>query len=265
MAFLLAHHGRKQLASYTKALERARERRTEKRIHALRISMKQLRTLLRLAEGIDAVTKPPTAAVRRLLTLFKAAGALREAQVSTGLVTGFEKLDPADGTVYLAHLKKRRGKAAKILKLALAAMHTRDARKLGKYFASVSTDRTHTQERRSARLYVDRELRMAITVVRAGARGEALHEVRKHLKNAWHTLRLLKDADTLTERQTTLLQRLGSIQESLGDWHDLQVVYDDLAGLAQQDEVAVLKKAIGSKLRTQRTRLMRELRVLLPA
>jgi CHAD domain-containing protein len=263
MAFLLAHYGRKQLATYTKALERARERRTEKRIHALRISMKQLRTLLRLAEGIDAVTKPPTTAVRRLLTLFKAAGGVREAQVSTGLVTCFEELNTADGTTYLAHLKKMRGKAAKVLKQALADMHTRDARKLGKYFASVSTDRTHTQERRSARLYVDREMRMAMTVVCAGARGEALHEVRKHLKNAWHTLRLLKDADTLTERQTTLLQRLGSIQESLGDWHDLQVVYDDLAGLSQPEELALLKQAVGYKLKGQRTKLMRELRTVL--
>lgn len=265
MAFLLAHYGRKQLATYIKALERARDRRTEKRIHALRVSMKQLRTLLRLAEDIDAVTRPPDASLRRFLGLFKAAGTLREAQVSTGLLTRFEKLDPADGTVYLAHLKKKRGKAGKALKQALADMHTRDARKLGKYFASVSSDRTHTQERRSARLYVDREMRKATVVVSTGARGEALHEVRKHLKNAWHTLRLLKDADTLTERQTTLLQRLGSIQECLGDWHDLQVVYDDLAGLAQQDEVAVLKQAISSKLRTQRTRLLRELRLLLPA
>jgi CHAD domain-containing protein len=225
--------------------------------------MKQLRTLLRLAEGIDAVTKPPTSAVRRLFTLFKAAGGLREAQVSTGLVSGFEKLDPADGTIYLAYLKKKRAKAGKALQLALEDMHTRDARKLGKYFGSVSTDRTHTQERRSVRLYVDRELRKAMGLVRAGAHGDALHDVRKHLKNAWHTLRLLKEADTLTERQGALLDRLGGVQERLGNWHDLQVVYDDLCGLARQDEVTVLKKAIGTKLRSERTRLMRELKKVL--
>jgi CHAD domain-containing protein len=265
MAFLLAHHGRKQLSAYTKALERARDRRTEKRIHALRTSMKQLRTLLRLAEGIDTVTRPPDAALRRFLTLFKAAGGLREAQVSTRLVSSTEELAPADGAVYLTHLKIERNKAGKGLKHALADIHTHDARKLGKYFASVSTDHTHTQERRSARIYVDREMRMATTLLRAGAQGEDLHEVRKHLKNAWHTLRLLEDADTLTERQGALLQRLGRIQDSLGDWHDLHVVHDDLAGLAQQDEVAILKKAIGSKLRGQRARLMRELRVLLSA
>ncbi len=263
MAFLLAHHGRKQLATYTKALERARDRRTEKRIHALRVSMKQLRTLLRLAKATDAVTKAPTAAVGRLMTLFKAAGGLREAQVSTRIVAGFEKLDPSDGTVYLAHLKKRRAKAAKALQRALLDMRTRDARKLGKYFASVSNDRTHTQERRSARLYVDREIRRALRLVRDGAPGEALHQVRKHLKNSWHTLRVLNDVDKLTRRQGALLQRLGTVQESLGSWHDLQVVHDDLAALAHQDEVAVLRKAIGVKLRSQRAGLMRELKQVL--
>jgi len=265
MAFLLAHHGRKQLATYTKSLERARARTTTGRIHALRVSMKQLRTLLRLAEGIDAVTDAPAGPVRRLLALFKAAGELREAQVSTALVTTFEKLDPADGTAYLAHLKRRRSKAAKALRRALDDGHARDARKLGKYFASVSTDHTHTQERRSARLYVDREMRKAIGLVRAGAKGDALHDVRKHLKNAWHTLRLLNEADTLTERQNALLERLGSVQERLGDWHDLQVVYEDLEKHEQQDEVAVLKKAIGTMLRSERARLMRELKKVLEA
>ncbi|MEX1132631.1 MAG: CHAD domain-containing protein [Flavobacteriales bacterium] len=265
MAFLLAHYGRKQLATYTNSLERARARNTTARIHALRVSMKQLRTLLRLAEGTDTVTDAPSGPVRRLLALFKAAGELRETQVSTALVTTFEKLDPADGTAYLAHLKRRRNKAAKALRRALADGHARDARKLGKYFASVSTDRTHTQERRSARLYVDREMRKAMGHVRAGAHGDALHDVRKHLKNAWHTLRLLKEADTLTERQNALLERLGGVQAGLGEWHDLQVVYEDLEKHEEQDEVAFLKKAIGTILRSERTRLLREMKQVLEA
>jgi len=263
MAFLLAHHGRKQLATYTRSLERACVRTTKGRIHALRVAMKQVRTLLRLAEGIDAATGAPGGAVRRLLALFKAAGELREAQVSEALVANIDKLDPADGTAYLAHLKRQRIRASKLLHRALDEVHARDAEKLGKYFASVSTDHTHTQERRSARLYVDREMRKAVALVRAGAQGDALHDVRKHLKNAWHTLRLLNEADTLTERQNALLQRLGSVQECLGEWHDLHVLSDDLERHPQQDEVAVLKKAIRTPLRGERARLMRELKKVL--
>lgn len=265
MAFLLAGHGRDLLEEFRVALAEASAKPGEKHIHGLRVRMKKLRSLLRLADAMDTGNTAPKGAMRRMKALFKAAGEHRELVISAVVVAALATEDGQEAEAYLLHLGTRERKALKALRRALQDVREKDIVKLRSHLSVVANAQTRSQERRTARNHVDREMRKARQLVQEGARGEALHDVRKHLKNAWHTLRLLGDADTLTERQGDLLQRLGSIQESLGEWHDLQVVYDDLAGLAQQDEVAVLKKAIGSKLRTQRTRLMRELRVLLPA
>lgn len=247
------------------ALAEARSKPGEKHIHGLRVRMKKLRSLLHLAAALDTGNTAPKGAMRRIRALFKAAGKHREIVISASVASTVAPEDGKETEAYLQRLGTRERKARKALRRALQEVREKDIAKLRSHLSVVANAHTRSQERRTARNHVDREMRKAQQLVQEGARGEALHEVRKHLKNAWHTLRLLKDTDSLTERQGNLLQHLGSIQESIGEWHDLQVVHDDLEEHLPQDEVAALRKAVGSKLRSQRTRLMQELKRLLAA
>lgn len=244
------------------ALAEASAKPGEKHIHGLRVRMKKLRSLLHLAAAMDTGNTAPKGAMRRIRALFKAAGEHREIVISASVASAVASEDGQEAEAYIQRLGTRERKALKALRRALQDVREKDIAKLRSHLSVVANAHTRSQERRTARNHVDREMRKAQQLVQEGARGEALHEVRKHLKNAWHTLRLLKDTDTLTERQGNLLHRLGSIQESIGEWHDLQVVFDDLDKHQPAEEVAVLRKAVGSKLRGQRTRLMRELKRL---
>ncbi|MCW5899159.1 MAG: CHAD domain-containing protein [Flavobacteriales bacterium] len=257
MAFLLAGHGRELLERFGEALRVARERPTEKRVHGLRVRMKKLRSLLRLAEAMAPGDGPPKGPMRRLLALFKMAGEQRETVVSAKVVRSLPLRDPTSAEPYVTDLGDRGRKAGKAMRKAMDDLRPRDIQRLRRHLGTVGNALTHTQERKAARRYVAMEMRRARTLLRRGAPGEELHEVRKHLKNAWHTLRLLGDTGPLDERQNDLLGRLDGLQENLGDWHDIQVVVEDLDRTERRP--AVLRRAAMARQRRERNRLMRSL------
>ncbi len=257
MAFLLAGHGRELLDRFGEALREVRERPTEKRVHGLRIRMKKLRSLLRLAGAMVPANAPPKGPMRRLLMLFKMAGEQRETVVSAKVVHALTLRDPSAVEPYVTELRKRSRKAGKALRKAMDDLRPRDMQRLRRHLGMVGNALTHTQERKAARHYVGLEMRRARALLRHGAPGEELHEVRKHLKNSWHTLRLLRDTGTLDERLKELHARLDELQESLGDWHDIQVVVDDLDRI--EHPPAAVRRAAMVRLRRERTKLMRTL------
>lgn len=261
MAFLLAGHGRELLERFGEALRVARERPTEKHVHGLRVRMKKMRSLLRLAEAMAPGDGPPKGPMCRLLALFKVAGEQRETVVSAKVVRSLPLRDPGEAEAYLALLAKRGRKAGKVLRKAMDELRPHDVGRLRKHLATVGTALTHTQERKAARRYVAAEMRRARTLVRRGAPGEELHEVRKHLKNAWHTLRLLDDTKALDERLHELLGKLDGLQEALGGWHDIQVVVEDLDRTERRP--AVVRRAAVARQHRERSRLMRVLKKVL--
>ncbi len=226
---MLAEQGQELLEHFGVALARLRKRSTERRIHRLRIRTKKLRSLFRMIRAMvpDAAT-PPKGAHGRLKALFHAAGRQREVQVSVRLVDKLAGVSARDRKTYRDHLTNRSNKAARDLDKVLASLKDRDMERLGSYIEQVTDGLVRTRERQGARNYIDVQLKEAGRALRAGEPAVALHDVRKHIKNAWHTLRVMADAEALYVRQKELMERLAVVQQNLGNWHDVHVLLADL-------------------------------------
>lgn len=260
MATLLHTHAHHALEQMMLAMKAACGRSDHKRVHGLRVALKKVRTLLRLAGAMDPAATPPKGPTMRLMALFKAAGAQREPEVSAQVLGSFTGHDLAR-TAYQAHLDARSKKAAKELGKVLKGFGKRDARRLLTHFTTISQGLTRSQERKAASRYIKAEVAAARSMMDASDRDDALHEVRKHLKNAWHTLRLLDRSGALKEAQQHMLERLGGLQEALGDWHDLFVVWADLG--TRGSTVAQLRNAVEDRLQERRRQLVGRLREVL--
>ena len=262
MATLLHTHAHRALDQLARAMKAVRKRPDHKGVHGLRVALKKVRTLLRLADAMELAAAAPKGATKRLLALFKAAGEQREPEVSMQVLGTFRGHDLAR-SAYRAHLDVRAKKAAKSLSKALKAMGDRDLERILAHLTAISQGMTRSQERKAASRYISAELAAARTMMANSDRDDALHEVRKHLKNAWHTLRLLDRSGALEDDQQDDLKRLGDLQESLGDWHDLFVVWADLG--TRGSTVVELRNAVEERLHERRRQLVDRLRKVLGA
>jgi CHAD domain-containing protein len=264
MSLLLTEHGTRSLERFASALEKLRARSSEGRIHALRIRTKKLRSLFRVIQALAPDATPPKRAHARMKALFHAAGALRETQVSARLVGELPHVPDKSRKAYLARLKKRRAKAGKELDKRLSRLDRKDITDLGAFINSAAEGFGVRRERQGARQYIDTELALALERFRSGDPSVVLHDVRKHVKNAWHTLRLLDDAGALYVAQRPVMERLDKLQEELGAWHDSHVVLADLAqwergGASRERLVPAAEKQLAQRQR----KLLAELEAVL--
>jgi CHAD domain-containing protein len=259
MATLLQIHAQGVVQQYSSTLAKARRKSDVGRVHALRVALKQLRTLLRLAAFMAPNSLPPKRVIERLMTLFRAAGEQREARVSEAVVRRIQRSSTMARMHYLEILEHRARRSEKKLHKALQDIRQRDAEKLAGHFAAVSQGLTHTQEQHAAVRYIEHEMRSAKKHFKAGPPEATLHQVRKHLKNAWHCLRMLEHAGALDVERDALMHRMAAVQEALGDWHDLHVVSDDLETQVPAMIHGPLKELVDAELARKRRLVLKEL------
>jgi CHAD domain-containing protein len=260
MATVLHTHARKALKRLDRSLAAVSEHPDHRRVHGLRITLKTVRTLLQLAASMSPPTRPPEGATKRLMALFKAAGAQREPEVSAkvlGTITGHDLARKA----FKAHLDDRARKAHKGLQKAVQAFSRRDSERLMVHFTAISRSMTRTQELRAADRYIAAERDAARRQLHADSHDGSLHEARKHLKNAWHTLRLLEQTGELEAGQVRLKEDLGQLQEALGDWHDLHVIWTELA--TRGSTITELRNDVEARLNERRRLLVGRLKEVL--
>lgn len=260
MATLLHTHAHRALDQLVQAMKTVQKRPDHKRVHGLRVALKKVRTLLRLADAMGSGGAPPKGPTKRLLALFKAAGAQREPEVSAQVLESFAGHDLAR-KAYQAHLNARAKQAERGLVKALKAFGRRDAERLLEHLTAISQGLTSSQERNAALRYIEAEHASALAMMANSERDDALHEVRKHLKNAWHTLRLLERSGALGQPQQHTLEHLDGLQEALGQWHDLFVVWADLG--TRGGTVVELRNAVENRLHERRRQLVGRLREVL--
>jgi CHAD domain-containing protein len=219
----LVDHAVTLTARLERSLAVVGDRPTEARIHALRVRIKKLRSLLRLlhvaAPGVD----PPRKPMERLRAVFRAAGTERDIQVSRELVRSLRNVDRTTRKAYLERCERREKKAARALARQLSRLRRSDPAKLLRYVRAATAHNGDTLGR-TMETYARRELLKARRLFETQHAEETLHEVRKHVKNAWHTLRIHGMVRTTPKR----LAALAEAQERLGRWHDAHVLLLDL-------------------------------------
>ena len=178
MATLLHVYAHDLAKAYGNALRRVDGDERPGAVHGLRVSMKRMRTLLRLAAYMAPSVKPPKKALDRFVALFRAAGLVRELEVSRKVVERVPGAAAARTSLH-GHLRKRQKSARRVLRAAIARTKTKDARRLADYLTEVGVRFTFTQEKKMMLRYVDQELRQARALLRHKPSPEQLHDLRK--------------------------------------------------------------------------------------
>jgi CHAD domain-containing protein len=245
------------LRRYRKAVEQARLRCDRDGLHKLRVRMKRARSLLRFLAQLEGDADPPKGALRRTTELFRAAGAVREAQINLVQLKDLHGVAASSRTVGGAHLRRKEQVLRKRLQKALQRLRPEDFQRLELHALRVLHGRTKAAVRAAARAFIRTELHHATRLTRAADAHLHLHEVRKHLKHVLHLFDLLDPGIPRPAGLSKVLDRLG-------DWHDAVVLREALNTLRdhplQRNE---LLTAVETRLHAIQTDVLHRLHALL--
>ncbi len=220
------------------ARERFRDPADAEALHDFRVALRRLRTTLKhygpqLEHGVKRGDR------RRVRGLARATGAARDAEVLTELVERWRDAVPAAGAAgtewMLARLADRCSAAARELRREVAADFARTSRRLearlGEHRARVDPDDPRGGPRCAgvvaARLAVGaEELRARLDRVRSVADQEEAHESRISAKGLRY---LLEPFVGEVEGLPALVRGLRDLQDLLGDMHDAEVAWGEVA------------------------------------
>lgn len=216
-------------------------------VHQARVASRRLREAVPvLAAGLDRRVKP---VMRRLRALTRALGAVRELDVTLGMVEALREASPDDAALHQGwarHLHAQRRDPARALRKALAR---RERDTLHEVLDDLAEARRQSDdpEWRSvlARRLETRAGALADRVHHTGAlyHPESLHEVRIAGKKLRYVLELA--ADTGLVRVARALATLKSAQASLGHLHDLDVLLATLQTVPRTAIGGALQPAAG--------------------
>ena len=222
-------------------------------VHQARVASRRLREALPvLATGLDVRVKPLK---RRLRSLTRALGAVRELDVALGMIAELPSASPDDAALHerwARHLRAQRQAPVQALRKSLSRRERRD---LDGLLTGLVDARTHSDDAAwrtaLARRIARRARDLADRIEGTGAlyHPEALHEVRIAGKKLRYVLELA--AETGLVRVTRALATLKTAQASLGHMHDLDVLLSTLR--------AVPKTTHGKALQAPADRVASEL------
>lgn len=207
-------------------------------LHDFRVALRRLRSTLKhhRAHLDDAVTRGDR---RRVRDLARATGGARDAEVLAALLEGWRGdlrgPETAGAEWLLARLRERRADAARDLEREVAADFEKVGRRLDarlrEYLVEVDPDRPRggpsaaaaVRERLAAGV---EELRAHLAAVRGVADQEEAHEARIAAKRLRY---LLEPFAAELEGLPGLIRRLKKLQDRLGDMHDAEVAWGEVA------------------------------------
>ena len=196
----------------------------QKKVHRLRVDVKNLRVLLLLQSALSGDDKTARRLRRLVSPLFDSAGDMRSAALNLGLT---RKYRSAVLTRFRRQLRQRKLSASKALIAAIDAFDTRRFRKLNRKIVWAFAEKKNKTIRRETADY----LRVLFARVRADLfdthDDETLHEIRKKLKIIRNLGALLTELDADNPFAEDLAQ-INVTYETLGKWHDVAVLIEEL-------------------------------------
>lgn len=205
-----------------KSVARLTEAVSEKGVHRLRTTIRRVETLVNYSE--PALNKKQQKALGDLRALRKRAGKVRDLDIQIGLLGAIgNRSASGDKRVLLEALKKRRVKQAERL---AADVKKVDKEKFSNRLSRItekSSTKTDKPEQSAQPL---EEIRNAIAALadefssRETMKPSRLHELRIRLK----LLRYRTELAPETFEQKELAGKLKSVQDSIGEWHDWEML-----------------------------------------
>jgi CHAD domain-containing protein len=196
-------------------------------IHDMRVGLKRLRTFFSLVASISPEF-PAEEAYLPARRLFRAAGKVRNLQVLEAKAREASQASSLELSEYYNWLKDEERRAVKKFKRARRGF---DERFFDSIWKGMSTSLESSPVRRTRKGAEDRlaaligEIRKERSMRHDVRR---LHFLRTRAKEARYTLEVIQEGGTTGEGAKLLNERLKEIHQSLGRWHDEEVVLESL-------------------------------------
>lgn len=195
---------------------------SEKGVHRLRTTIRRVETLVNYSE--PALNKKQQKALDGLRGLRKRAGKVRDLDIQIGLLASIgNRSASGDKRTLLEALRRKRTKQAERL---AATVKNLDQEKFSNRLARISEKsgtKAANPEQTSQPL---EEIRNTLTALagefssRETLKPSRLHDLRIRLK----LLRYRTELATESPEQKELVERLKSVQDSIGEWHDWEML-----------------------------------------
>lgn len=192
---------------------------SEKGVHCLRTTIRRLETVIH-----HSASKPGTKqekALKELRALRKRAGKVRDVDIQMGLLSAIGNGSAsADRRLLTEALKKKRAKQVSRLAAATKEM---EGSKLFNRLARIRKNAAAEQADSTATLEHVRQELMQLSAGYSAAqplKPARLHELRIKLK----LLRYESELAAETPEQKNLAEELKSVQDSIGEWHDWEML-----------------------------------------
>ena len=230
-------------------------------VHALRVALKRVRSLLRLARHTPGCGTPKRLR-RRLDRLFDVAGRVRDRHVLLALLANEVPSRTSIGH-FRTRLMKDAPKADDRLQRALRR-HERRGEEVHAALAGGLGRSGPAAWRRALNKAINIDLRDAAEHLHRDDAADALHTVRKRIKHVVHALDLWPDRP-LPRALVRLRQRCRGAEQLLGTRQDLVMLRDLLTGTRKGHAAdPVLAARVTARLHRMERRVRSELNALLP-
>lgn len=234
-------------------------------IHKMRTSTKRLRALFILMEFLSRKKFNAKKQLRKIRTLFKFTGKIREIQIEQMLVTSYQEILKEDYRVYMEYLKRREHREISRFLKHLPAQKERgmilDNEKILLAFDKMEKEST---KKRAAKFVQSKEKKIG-KIISAHPSNHTIHTNRTHLKQLYYLFEILTG---LTGSNTIMGMnyfRIREIEQYLGEWHDLvnSPVYMNAffktKSYKGEKKYSTLKKQISQKRKEMRKEIINKI------
>ena len=225
----MLEHYQAELRSFRGSFKKCGHKITTADVHHLRVSIKKLRVLNQILATFDP--RGPSNIQDLLNRLFKKAGALRELQLNYKLTSRYrDKFFLA----YRFHLKNCIPQAGEDLSKEIGHFKFDKISKFDHHVTKLLIKIPTNRQKEQALQYLENSIQSIERLASEEKTDKRLHSIRKHLRKAHVTTRVLIDGKDFDQKLKELHSQLKKLMDLTGDWHDqvvlLHSIHDFLQG-----------------------------------
>ena len=190
-------------------------------IHKMRTSTKRLRALFILIAFLSEKKFKEKKQLKKIRTLFKYSGRIREIQIEQQLVLNYQSILDQDYRTYLEYLKQREHREiARFLKYLPSHKTGKSILKDDKITKTINRLPKDTIEKRAIDFVNEKENKIR-ELISKPASNHRIHSNRTHLKQLYYLFEILTHLIKAKKLLNMTNERIREIEQYFGEWHDL--------------------------------------------
>ncbi|MCB2221884.1 MAG: CHAD domain-containing protein [Bacteroidetes bacterium] len=233
-------------------------------IHKMRTSTKRLRALFQMIQFLTDGKFKAKKQLKKLRTVFKHAGNIREIQIESLLVKQYELLLNETFPEYLEYLKKREHKEIVGFLKSIPPIENRDRILKDDKVLAVIDQLQEDKLHEGTAAFVKNKTQAILENIHKRPSNHRIHLNRTFLKQLYYLYEMLAELTDVGKIIKTNVERIREMEQFLGSWHDLvnSPVYMNAflktRSVYRTSKYKMLKSAIAADRKKMRREILEE-------